>query len=129
MDQHPTAQLVDLRSLPAIDCPCGEARRAFYDYGDFPATVHLTSIHTDAQVHYHRRQTEVYVILRCQSDAAIELDGQKLPLKEGVAVLIPPGVRHRAIGEMEVIVFCTPKFDPADEFFDVPGSETTPNSL
>ncbi|QDS96717.1 Cupin domain protein [Roseimaritima multifibrata] len=112
-----TYELVDLKALPGIPCPCGEARRAFADRGDFPATVHLTSISKDAQLHYHRQQTEVYVVVKCEENAAIELDGQIHPLHPGMAVLIPPGVHHRAIGEMEVILFCTPKFDPNDEFF------------
>jgi mannose-6-phosphate isomerase-like protein (cupin superfamily) len=112
--------LVDLRSLPPQSCPCGIARRAFADRDDFPATVHLTSIDRDAQTHYHQRQTEVYVVIECGEDAAIELDGQSHPVRPGTAVLIPPGVRHRAVGEMEVIIFCTPKFDPQDEFVDSP---------
>ncbi|SRR6056297_693031 len=118
MTQPPRYELVDLAALPATQCPCGEARRAFTDRADFPATVHLTAIAKDAQTHYHRNQTEVYVITRCEPDAAIELDGERHPLKPGMAILIPPGVRHRAIGEMDVILFCTPKFDPADEFVD-----------
>ncbi|WP_153558665.1 cupin domain-containing protein [Roseimaritima sediminicola] len=120
MDQQPTAQLVDLRALPPLPCPCGVARRAFAERTDFPATVHLTSIDQNAQVHFHRRQTEVYVILRCESDAAIELDGTLHPVRQGMAILIPPGVPHRAVGQMEVVIFCTPKFDPADEFLGGP---------
>ena len=36
----------------------------------------------------------------------------------GQCLLIPPGVRHRAIGEMTVLIVVIPKFDPADEHFD-----------
>lgn len=113
-------ELVDLRSLPPHECPCGIARRAFAHRDDFPATVHLTTISKDAQTHYHLRQTEVYVVTQCDEGAAIELDGQLHPVRPGMTVLIPPGVRHRAVGEMEVIIFCAPKFDPQDEYIDSP---------
>ena len=36
----------------------------------------------------------------------------------GMCVMIPPGVRHRAIGEMKVLIVVLPKFDPVDEWFD-----------
>ena len=36
----------------------------------------------------------------------------------GVAVLIPPGVRHRAAGRMTILNVVVPPFDPADEWFD-----------
>lgn len=111
-------EVVDLGSLEGVPCPCGTARRAFADRGDFPATVHLTEISTTARTHYHRRLTETYVIVECAPDAAMELDGVVHPVRPGTAVLIPPGVRHRAVGEMRVVIFCTPKFDAADEHFD-----------
>jgi hypothetical protein len=48
----------------------------------------------------------------------MELDGQKVPIAEGMCVMIRPLVRHRAIGDMKVLVIVYPKFDPADEWFD-----------
>lgn len=112
------AEMVDLASLPPVACPCGVARRAFADRDEFPGTVHLTTICKDAAYHYHKQHTEVYVVLDCGSDAAIELDGTRYPVKPHCSVLIPPGVRHRAWGEMTVLILCTPNFDPADEHFD-----------
>ena len=111
-------EIVDLAELPPVSCPCGTARRAFADRPEFPGTVHLTDISQAAQVHYHLEHTEVYVVLECSDDAAIELDGQPHPLRPQMSVLIPPGVRHRAVGEMRVLILCTPNFDPADEHFD-----------
>lgn len=116
MPEQPS--LIDLTAIEAVCCPCGTARRAFADREDFPGTVHLTQIEADAKTHYHRHHTEVYVILQCEPDAAIELDGHRHPVKEKTSILIPPGVRHRAIGRMEVLILCLPKFDPADEHFD-----------
>ena len=110
--------VLDLNSIPPVACPCGVARRAFGDRHEFPGTVHLTSIRLDAEQHYHRNQTEVYVVLECSDGATIELDGTPHPVAPMTSILIPPGVRHRAVGEMTVLIVCTPKFDPADEYFD-----------
>ena len=111
-------QIVRFDDIPGVPCPCGSARRAFQDVVEYPATVHRTEIDTDAQKHYHRRLTETYYILECGQDAAIELDDEVVPVSPGTCVLIPPGVRHRAVGRMTVLIFVLPKFDPADEWFD-----------
>lgn len=116
MPTEPT--VVDLTALPGVPCPCGIARRAFADQDEFPGTVHLTEISADAREHYHKEHTEIYVILACQPDAAIVLDGRKIPVSPHHAILIPPGVRHRAVGKMTVLILCTPNFDPTDEHFD-----------
>jgi mannose-6-phosphate isomerase-like protein (cupin superfamily) len=105
-----------LDTLAGVSCPCGEARRAFGDVADTPATVHLTDIHADARTHYHRRMTEIYMVL--EGEGEIELDGQRLPLKPLTAVLIKPGCRHRAIGRLRILNIPIPAFDPADEWFD-----------
>ncbi len=114
----PTWQMVDFADLPGIPCPCGAARRAFAGNPDSPGTLHITEISVDAQTHYHRRLTETYYILECGPGAAMELDGERHPVKPGTAILIPPGVRHRAVGAMKVLIVVVPKFDPADEWFD-----------
>ena len=36
-------------------------------------------------------------------------------LLKGTCVLIPPGVVHRAVGKMTVLIVVFPKFDPNDE--------------
>jgi mannose-6-phosphate isomerase-like protein (cupin superfamily) len=80
--------------------------------------VHRVEISEDAQAHYHKRQTETYVVLEAEEGAAVELDGKLVPVKPGVAILIPPGVRHRAVGKMVILNVVVPAFDPADEHFD-----------
>ncbi|QDU94402.1 cupin domain-containing protein [Lignipirellula cremea] len=115
---QPTFQIVDFAEIPGVPCPCGIARRGFGEVSDYPATLHLTEISTEARTHYHKRLTETYYILECGDDAALQLDEQVVPLKPGMAILIPPGVRHRAIGKMRILNFVIPKFDPADEWFD-----------
>lgn len=112
------AQVVDFATMPGVPCPCGTARRAFADVPEFPATVHVTDIKIDAERHYHKRLTEVYYFLECGPDARMELDGETIPVHPGMCILIPPGVRHRAIGLMRVLIIAQPKFDPADEHLD-----------
>lgn len=111
-------RIVDFAEIPGVSCPCGIARRAFGDLPDYPATIHVTDIAEDARLHYHREHTETYFILDCDPDAAIQLDHDVVPLRPGMCVLIPPGVRHRAIGRMRIVNIVIPKFDPADEYFD-----------
>ncbi|HEY1599753.1 MAG TPA: cupin domain-containing protein [Pirellulales bacterium] len=111
-------EVADLTQIPPIDCPCGSARRAFVDLEDYPATVHRTEISADARLHYHKRLTETYYFLECTPAARMQLDEELIPVRPGMCVVIRPGCRHRAVGQMTVLVICTPKFDPADEWFD-----------
>jgi mannose-6-phosphate isomerase-like protein (cupin superfamily) len=113
-----TYQIVDFEEVPGVPCPCGTAKRAFADLPDYPATVHVTEISEDARTHYHKEHTETYYILECGPDARMQLDEDEVPLRPGMCILIPPGVRHRAIGRMKIINIVIPKFDPADEHFD-----------
>jgi len=108
--------VVDFAEIAGVPCPCGTARRAFSDVSEFPATVHVTEIRRDAERHYHQHTTEVYYFLECGEGARMELDDEVIPVKQGMAVLIPPGIRHRALGEMKVLIVANPKFDPRDEF-------------
>ena len=112
------AKVVDFADIPGVPCPCGTARRAFADVPEFPATVHVTSISENARIHYHKKLTETYYFLECGPDAAMHLDGEILPVKQGMCILIPPGVRHSALGVMKVLIVAMPKFDPTDEWFD-----------
>ena len=115
---QPRYRVVDFADVPSVDCPCGTSRRALADVDDYPATVHLTEISTDAQTHYHRSHAETYYILSCEADAKMQLDDEVVPVRQGLLVHIPAGVRHRAIGRMTILNIVVPKFDPADEHID-----------
>ena len=114
----PGFELVDFRQLPAVPCPCGYAQRALADVADFPGTIHVTQIQADAQLHYHKRLTEVYYFLDCDTDALMQLNDQLLAVHPGMCVMIRPGTRHRAVGKMKVLIVVFPKFDASDEWFD-----------
>jgi mannose-6-phosphate isomerase-like protein (cupin superfamily) len=51
-------------------------------------------------------------------EGQVELDGQLLSLKPMTAVMIKPGCRHRALGQLRLLNVVIPAFDPADEWFD-----------
>lgn len=108
----------DFASIEPVPCPCGKARRAFHGVDEFPGSLHITEISEDARRHYHKSLTETYVFLRCESNAMMELDGEIIDVHEHMSVVIPPGVRHRAIGRMTVLIVVLPEFDPEDEWFD-----------
>ena len=107
-----TAQMDE---IAPVTCPCGQARRAFAEPGGV-ASLHVTDISEDARPHYHRRMTELYLVL--EGEGHMELDGERIPVRPLSGVLIEPGCRHRAVGRMRVVIVPVPAFDPADEFFD-----------
>ncbi len=107
--------LVDFDRLPSVYCPCGTSQRALLDAEAFPGSIHRTEIGAEAKPHFHRRHTETYYILACGQDAALELDGQRVAVRPGTCVVIPPNVVHRAVTRMTILNIVIPKFDPADE--------------
>lgn len=112
-------QLYEISQLDAIDpvrCPCGFTRRAFAGPDNPVATIHLVDIQEDARTHYHKKLTEIYLVL--EGEGFMELDGQRFPVKPMTSILIKPGCRHRAIGKLKIVNIPVPAFDPADEWFD-----------
>jgi mannose-6-phosphate isomerase-like protein (cupin superfamily) len=108
--------ITQLDEVPAVKCPCGFSRRAFATPDNPVATIHLVDIQTDAQTHYHKKLTEIYLIL--EGEGFMELDGQLYPVKPMTSILIKPGCRHRAVGKMKIVNIPVPAFDPHDEWFD-----------
>ena len=109
-----------LDQVPPVPCPCGQARRAFASddggAGRAAASVHLVDISADARPHYHKRMTEIYLVL--EGNGHLELDGERVPVRPMTAVYIHPGCRHRAVGRLKIINIPVPAFDPEDEWFD-----------
>jgi len=109
-------QIEQMDQMSPITCPCGLTRRAFVDDPDQAATLHLLDVQADTQVHYHKNITEIYFIL--EGGGFMELDGERIPVQPYSAILIKPGCRHRAIGNLRVSLTAIPAFDPEDEWFD-----------
>ena len=114
----PKYEVVNFSDIPGTPCPCGTARRAFADVEEFRATVHVTEISVAAKLHYHKRLTETYFFLECEDDAQMQLDDELIDVAPGMCIRIPPGIRHRAVGKMKVLIMVIPKFDSADEWLD-----------
>lgn len=102
--------------IPGVPCPCGTSRRSFAIPGNAVATVHLVDISVNARAHYHRHMTEIYVVL--EGRGYLELDGERVVVRPFAAVMIQPGCRHRAVGDLRILNIAIPAFDPADEWFD-----------
>ena len=108
--------IADLNTLEAVRCPCGFAKRAFATPDNGVATLHVVDIQQDSRTHYHKRMTEIYLVL--EGEGRMELDGQSFPVKPMTAIFIKPGCRHRAIGQLKLVNVPIPAFDEADEWFD-----------
>jgi mannose-6-phosphate isomerase-like protein (cupin superfamily) len=85
---------------------CGLIRPLIEESHHAAAEVHHLEIN-DAKLHYHERTDEFYYILGGQGRMA--LDDSEIELHEGVVVYVPRGTRHRAWGDLKVLVVCIPR--------------------
>ena len=105
-----------LDNVDPVKCPCGWSRRAFVSDDNPVATLHMVDISADSRAHYHKKLTEIYLVL--EGSGYMELDGERMPVRPLTAVFIKPGCRHRAVGAMRIVNVPVPAFDPDDEWFD-----------
>lgn len=85
---------------------CGQIRPLIEEKDNAAAEVHHLEI-TDAKLHYHERTDEVYYVIGGQG--WMQLDGSEIELSEGVIVYVPRGVKHKAWGNLKVLVVCIPR--------------------
>src|SRR5947208_15265682 len=109
--------IAQLDEVPPQRCPCGFTKRAFADLPNNVASLHVVEIQEDSRAHYHKRMTEIYLVL--EGEGQMELDGKLFPVKPMTAIYIQPGCRHRAIGQLKIINIPIQAFDEADEWFDL----------
>src|SRR3954470_21766165 len=86
LTQMSNYMIADLNAIEPTRCPCGWAQRAFATPDNTTATIHLTTIDTDALTHYHKKMTEIYLFLEGQGQ--MKLDGERVPVKPMTAVFI-----------------------------------------
>jgi len=108
--------IAQMDEIDSVGCPCGASRRAFVSPDNPVATLHMVDISADSRAHYHKKLTEIYLIL--EGEGHMELDGELVPVKPMTAVFIKPLCRHRAVGRMRIVNIPVPAFDPDDEWFD-----------
>ncbi len=111
--KYMVAQMDEMQPVP---CPCGMTRRAFATEDNDVATIHMVDISGDARTHYHKKLTEIYLVL--EGEGTMELDDDVVPVRPMTAIFIKPGCRHRAVGNMRIVNIPVPAFDPQDEWFD-----------
>ena len=109
-------EIAQLDEVESTQCPCGMTKRAFVSPENPVATIHIVDISKDSRVHYHKKLTEIYLVLEGQGH--MELDGEMVLVKPMTTILIKPGCRHRAVGQMRIVNIPVPAFDPQDEWFD-----------
>ena len=84
---------------------CGQIRCLIEQKDNAAAEVHHVRIQ-DAKLHYHARTDEVYHVIA--GTGTMVLDGEEIELHPGVVVYVPRGVRHKAEGDLTVLVVCIP---------------------
>ena len=101
-------------SAPKVPCPCGTSTRIITREDTPVANLHVTTI-TDSTKHYHKEVSEIYYIL--EGAGKMELGTDVVELKPGVTILIPPGLPHRAWGDLKCLIVGIPAWKHDDEFF------------
>jgi len=104
-----------VEEVPKERSTCGYRQRLITKEHFEGANFTFLSVY-EAERHYHKKTTEFYYVLN--GEGVLELDGDKVELKPGILVMIRPGMRHRAEGQVEVLIVGIPPFDPADTFYD-----------
>ncbi len=85
---------------------CGQIRPLIDENDGAAAEVHHLEI-TDAKLHYHERTDEIYYVLSGQG--RMVLDDTEIELSKDVVVYVPRGMKHRAWGDLKVLVVCIPR--------------------
>src|SRR5437588_7009617 len=84
---------------------CGQIRCLIEEKDGAAAEVHHVQIQ-DAKLHYHARTDEIYYVI--EGKGTMTLDGEEVELHQGVVVYVPRGVKHKAHGDLTVLVVCIP---------------------
>jgi mannose-6-phosphate isomerase-like protein (cupin superfamily) len=104
-----TATTDFLRRDPADVKPwvetCGQIRCLIEESDGAAGEVHHVQIQ-DAKLHYHEHTDEFYYVIA--GHGTMVLDGEEIELHQGVVVYVPRGTRHKAHGDLTVLVVCVP---------------------
>ena len=85
---------------------CGQIRPLIEEKDGAAAEVHHLEI-TDAKLHYHERTDEIYYVL--DGAGRMRLDDHEIELRKDVTVYVPRGTKHKAWGNLKVLVICIPR--------------------
>jgi mannose-6-phosphate isomerase-like protein (cupin superfamily) len=84
---------------------CGQVRCVIEEKDGAAGEVIHVQIH-DAKLHYHERTDEFYYVL--SGHGSMVLDDEEIELHPGVVVYVPRGVKHKARGELSILLVCIP---------------------
>src|SRR3954468_8833918 len=105
-----TAQATYLRRDPAEIAPwsetCGEIRLLIGENDGAVGDVCLVEI-TDAKLHFHERTDEFYYVV--DGEGRMRLDDEESEVYKWVVVYVPRGVKHKAWGNLKVLIVCVPR--------------------
>jgi mannose-6-phosphate isomerase-like protein (cupin superfamily) len=96
----------DMANVQPFAETCGEIRPLLEEKDGAAAEVHHLRI-TNAKLHYHQRTDEIYYVLDGQGQ--MRLDDEEIELRKDVVVYVPRGVKHKAWGDLKVLVICIPR--------------------
>jgi mannose-6-phosphate isomerase-like protein (cupin superfamily) len=96
----------DPSEVPPWAETCGQIRCLIEARDGAAGEVHHVEIR-DAKLHYHERTDEFYYVIAGRGTMA--LDGEEIELHPGVVVYVPRGVRHKAKGDLTVLIVCVPR--------------------
>src|SRR5437763_16823797 len=82
---------------------CGQIRCLIEEKDGAAGEVHHVQIQ-DAKLHYHERTDEFYYVIAGRG--TMLLDGEEVGLHPGGVVYVPRGVKHKARGDLTVLVVC-----------------------
>src|SRR3954463_3699675 len=85
---------------------CGQIRPLVEEKDAAAAEGHHLQI-TDAKLHYHERTDEIYYVL--DGAGRMRLNDEEIELHKNVVVYVPRGMRHKAWGNLTVLVVCIPR--------------------
>ena len=98
--------LRDLADVTPWTETCGQIRPLIEEKDGAAAEVHHLEI-TDAKLHFHERTDEIYYIL--EGHGHMQLDDAEIELRKDAIVYVPRGVKHKAWGNLKVLVVCIPR--------------------
>jgi mannose-6-phosphate isomerase-like protein (cupin superfamily) len=84
---------------------CGEIRCLVEAHDQAAGEVHHVRIR-DAKLHYHEHTDEFYYVI--EGSGVMQLDHDEVELHQGVVVYVPRGTKHKATGDLTVLVVCIP---------------------
>jgi mannose-6-phosphate isomerase-like protein (cupin superfamily) len=106
MNSRATFLRRDITEIKPWTETCGQIRPLIEEKDEAAAEVHHLEI-TDAKLHFHQRTDEIYYVL--DGSGRMRVGDAEIELHTDVTVYVPRGVKHKAWGNLKVLVVCIPR--------------------